>query len=230
MPMFTVIIPTRDRPEFLGDAIASVLQQSQIDFELLIVNDGEKVVVDHGDDRIRILNNGMRGAVVARNLAVAEAKGELIAFLDDDDVWTDTSHLSRAFTELSTNCGFYFADGMMRYSNGTARAFAHDANALTLEHDNTILVSSVCYRKSLHAQLGRFDEALSYYWDWDWYLRVARAGIAIQRYAHSVVDIRVHAQNMSGNDSLIQRRTNLDQFCAKHSLGKITLKNHTDFV
>ncbi len=226
MPMFSVIIPTRNRPDYLKEACASVLQQSHSDLELLIVNDGDDMPTPLPDKRVRILNNHKRGAVSARNLGVAEATGSLIAFLDDDDFWTDAQHLEKA---LIAQSDFYFADGDMIFPDGKIRPFAKNATVETLEHDNTILISAVCYKRSIHKTLGQFDEALPYYWDWDWYLRVSRGGYHLYHQTHPAVRIRVHPQNMSaGNDAA--RRANLDLMIAKHNLGSIPLKNHTDFV
>ncbi len=230
MPLFSVIIPTRNRPEFVQDAANSVLRQNCRDLELLIVNDGSSAVAQMDDPRVRVLNSGQRGAVPARNLGIAAASGAYIAFLDDDDVWTNPNHLSLAVAGLNANCDFYFADGMMIYPNGQLRSFAQDADANSLKLNNTILISAVCYKKSLHDHLGNFDEALPYYWDWDWYLRVASTGARLQRGPVNVVDIRVHAQNMSGDSNVAARRANLDMLEKKHSLAHIELKNHQDFT
>jgi glycosyltransferase involved in cell wall biosynthesis len=226
---FSVIIPTRNRPEFLLEAVQSVLQQSHRDLELLIVNDGDEISCPVEDSRLRILNNQKRGAVAARNFGVAEATGAFIAFLDDDDFWIDMDHLKKSSAALQKQSDFYFADGDMIFADGKIKAFAQHATAATLEHDNTILISAVCYSRLIHAQLGHFDEALPYYWDWDWYIRVSRGGFKFYHQKTPAVRIRVHAQNMSGgNDHL--RRANLDAMIAKHRLGAIPLKNHTDFV
>lgn len=227
MSTVSVIIPTRNRPEFLRAAVASVLQQTRVDFELLIVNDGSLALPQFTDPRVRILENYEAGAVPARNIGVAAAQGDYIAFLDDDDAWLARDHLSYA---LTANCDFFFADGMMKFPNGKSKIFAQDADAKSLEKNNTILISAVVYKKSLHAVLGRFDEQLPYYWDWDWYLRVARSGATFQRRAEPVVSILVHAQNMSGASNATERQSNLNLLCAKHGLSNVTLKGHTDFV
>lgn len=223
----SVIIPTRNRPEFLGAAVTSVLQQSHEDFELLIVNDGAVPLAQFTDQRIRILENGQAGAVLARNLGVASAHGQYIAFLDDDDVWSARDHLSFAL-----NCGvdFFFADGIMKFPSGVSKSFSQDANSTSLESNNTILISAVVYRKSLHDLLGAFDEQLPYYWDWDWYLRVARSRATFQRRAEPVVNIHVHAQNMSGASNAVERQKNLNLLCQKHGLLNVSLKGHIDFV
>jgi glycosyltransferase involved in cell wall biosynthesis len=229
MPQVSVIIPTRDRLQFLSEAVASVAGQSFGDWELLLVNDGVSALPKNNDPRIRVFDNLQRGAVSARNLGVAHARGSLIAFLDDDDTWIDAGHLAAAAKALQQDA-FFFADGIMKFpGESSPRVFARDADATSLEQDNTILISAVCYRRALHDELGPFDEALPYYWDWDWYLRVARAGHRLVRRTHTVVDIRIHPQNMSGDSNAQARRENLDRFAGKHGIGPLVLKNHADF-
>lgn len=230
MGSFSVIIPTRNRPAFLAEAVASVLAQNYTQFELLIVNDGDADIGYFADQRVRVLNNQKRGAVPARNFGVTEAKGDYIAFLDDDDFFIDSGHLTRANAALGNLTEFFFADGTMYFPDGSKKLFSRKANKQSLMIDNTILISTVCYHRALHKQLGLFDETLPYYWDWDWYLRVANADFRIERSDRSVVGIRVHPQNMSGNSNIDERQANLDLLVAKHKMGNVTLKNHIDFV
>jgi glycosyltransferase involved in cell wall biosynthesis len=229
-PIFSVIIPSRDRPQFVGQAIASVLAQNLRALEVIVVNDGAQPITQPADNRAHILDNQMRGLNAARNLAVQHARGRFIAFLDDDDVWTDKDFLFRAANTLMTKGGFYFADGEMRFADGRSKLFSKDADVSSLALDNTILISALCYETKLHKALGLFDESIPYYADWDWYLRVARAGHHFYHDRTAVVDIRVHAQNMSGQDNSAARRADLNALCKKHNLGEISLKNHIDFV
>jgi glycosyltransferase involved in cell wall biosynthesis len=228
---FSVIIPTCNRPDFVLEAVASVLRQGYDDFELIVINDGATPVALPPDDRIRLLSSQQRGAVPARNLGIATAQGDAVAWLDDDDIWTDVDFLGLAAARLSASADFVFADGALVYPNGGPRQnFAQDADVTSLAKDNTILISAVCYRKSLHQKLGLFDETLPYYWDWDWYLRVARAGCKLLRINSPVVDIRIHPKNMSGIAHASPREKNLGLFCQKHGLENIVLKSHVDFA
>lgn len=231
VPDFSVIIPTCNRPQFLAEAAASVLAQRDVEFELLVVNDGDALSPLPPDPRVRHLENGRRGAVAARNLGVDKARGRAIAFLDDDDVWIDPRHLAKAAAALNEGAAFTFADGEMRYEDGSPpRAFTLDATPASLSRDNTILISAVTYMRDLHHKLGPFDVTLPYYWDWDWYLRVARSGARLRRIASPVVAIRVHADNMSGEARRQARQDNLSALAHKHGLGNLRLRNHTDFV
>jgi glycosyltransferase involved in cell wall biosynthesis len=91
VPLLTAAIVTFNRAEYLEDAIASVLDQTFTDFELLVVDDGSvddtaRVVAPYLD-RIRYVRQEHEGRASARNRAVRLAEGELIAFCDSDDRW-----------------------------------------------------------------------------------------------------------------------------------------------
>ena len=215
----------------MSEAVESVLSQSITDFELIIVNDGAASVPFYEDNRVRVLDNAQRGAVPARNFGVTSARGTYVAFLDDDDVWIDRDHLQLAARALDAGADLSFADGIMRFpGEAMPREFTQDASVFSLEKDNTILVSAVCYRRGLHDTLGAFDESLPYYWDWDWYLRVARSNFRLQHLAFNVVDIRIHPHNMSGSGNADLRSMNLKSFADKHKIGPLELKNHADFA
>lgn len=96
--MISVITPTYNRAEYLGNSIESVLSQTYSDFELIIVDDNpnesearkktEEVIKKYSDPRIRYIRNPMNlGGAAARNRGIDEARGEYIAFLDDDDMY-----------------------------------------------------------------------------------------------------------------------------------------------
>jgi glycosyltransferase involved in cell wall biosynthesis len=224
---FSVIIPTRNRPQYLAQAVASVLGQTGVELEVVVVDDGTTALPAFPDARVSIIDNNQRGPVPARNLGVANAGGEFIAFLDDDDWWLKRDFLSRSLKTLRSESDFSFADGTLVFEDGsTGIAFAFDANAKSLETNNTILISGVCYARALHDTLGGFDERLPYYWDWDWYLRVARSGIALTRLAEPLVAIRVHGGNMSNAEQEKARRNNLSALETKHGLAPLVLKNH----
>ncbi len=92
--LVSVIMPNFNGAEYISDAIHSVQSQTYPNWELLIVDDGStdnsKEILDtfKNDNRIKVIFNiENKGAVFSRNLAISEAKGEIIAFLDSDDIW-----------------------------------------------------------------------------------------------------------------------------------------------
>lgn len=91
LPKVSVVIPVFNGSRFIGDAIQSILDQTFDDFEIIVVDDGStdqtKRVVGQFSRLISYYYQENRGAGAARNLGVAMARGQWIAFLDADDVW-----------------------------------------------------------------------------------------------------------------------------------------------
>ena len=91
--MVSIITPAYNGEEYIAETINSVLAQTYTNWEMLIIDDCStdrtiEVVKGFGDSRIHFIQNSTNsGAAIARNKALAEAKGKWIAFLDSDDLW-----------------------------------------------------------------------------------------------------------------------------------------------
>ncbi len=92
--LVSIIMPSYNTAEYIGESIKSVLSQTHTEWELIIVDDCSTDNTDEvvnpflEDKRIRYLKNEKNsGAAVSRNYALREAKGRWIAFLDSDDLW-----------------------------------------------------------------------------------------------------------------------------------------------
>ncbi|MFY0607970.1 MAG: glycosyltransferase family 2 protein [Cyclobacteriaceae bacterium] len=88
--VFSVIIPTYNRADRLGNAIASICAQTEKNWELIIVDDGstdhtEKVVSQFSNDQIKYYYKKNEERAIARNFGISKAKGSYITFLDSDD-------------------------------------------------------------------------------------------------------------------------------------------------
>lgn len=90
-PTVSVVIPTCDRIDLLSRAVVSVIMQTFADFEIIVVDDGTRQRVPEGyydDERISVVRSpSPKGPGAARNLGIDAARGEFVAFLDDDDHW-----------------------------------------------------------------------------------------------------------------------------------------------
>jgi len=93
-PLVSVIIPTFNRADVIGNAVESVLRQSYKNIEVIVVDDGstdhtESILKRYGQ-KINVLRQENTGASVARNRGAAKANGEVLAFIDSDDLWFET--------------------------------------------------------------------------------------------------------------------------------------------
>lgn len=91
-PAVSIVVPTRNRPEMLLEALASIEKQSVDRFECIVVDDGDHHPATLGrfeqDDRFRLIApEGPEGPAAARNRGIAAAKGDAVTFLDDDDTF-----------------------------------------------------------------------------------------------------------------------------------------------
>jgi glycosyltransferase involved in cell wall biosynthesis len=91
VPEVSIILPTYNRVDVIGRAIASILQQTHTDWELLVVDDGSTdgtlARLQGLDPRIRLLPQPNQGVAAARNTGIAAARGRYVAFMDSDDEW-----------------------------------------------------------------------------------------------------------------------------------------------
>jgi len=232
---FTVIIPTKGRPHLLARALASVLTQTLASFAVIVVDDGDgdgRVVAERlGDPRITALLSNGAGQVASRNLGLARATGRWITFLDDDDWWDGTGHLAALARVLADG-----ATDLPRLAYGSATMVLEDrrstldyqafADWQTIRRDNTILVSSLAYPRALHGRLGLFDADLPYYWDWDWYLRLATASVPFVAAPTNAARISCRPGSVSSAEHEAARRADLGKLREKHHLGELELKNH----
>lgn len=122
--LVSIILPTYNRANYITRAIHSVLQQTYRHWELLIVDDGSSdhthsVLRTISDPRIRLMRHSTNfGVALARNTALAAARGDLIAFIDSDDVWKPEK-LRRQITFLQNNpqAAAVFTDAVFRRNN-----------------------------------------------------------------------------------------------------------------
>ena len=188
-PVVSIIMPTRDRLHLLGRAIDSVVAQSFGSWELIVVNDGGESIQPllEGRDaqgRIRCIEFGWsRGQAAARNTALAEARGEFICYLDDDDSYLP-HHLQTVVEALRHGThDFVYTDavivketldgGELR-EQGRATPYQHgDYSHERLLVGNYIPINTWAHRRDLIDAAGMFDASLKCYEDWELLLRFA---------------------------------------------------------
>lgn len=178
----TVVIPVWNRAGEVGNAIDSVLAQTRAAFEIICVDDGSTdetpdVLARYGD-RVRVVRQENQGVAAARNTGIAIARGDLIAFLDSDDVW-HPQKLERqvaryeADPELGlVHCGAEFA-GFGVNLNGMEGWVADEI----LRMDRDVIIahgSGVIVPRRVLEEVGGFDARMRVSEDWDLCYRIAR--------------------------------------------------------
>ncbi|MFN7966150.1 MAG: glycosyltransferase [Acidobacteriota bacterium] len=188
-PLVSTIMATKDRREFLPDALRTMRAQSYSRWELILVNDGGASVADivaaQDDQRIRLLElPSNHGKGHALNVAARAAAGPFLAHQDDDDIWRP-DHLERLMLPLQQIPSVQFAyataldvhlekqlDGSWRQQR---RHLVYDRHTTPpdLFFYNQIQGITVAHRRSLFFEAGGYDERLKVLIDWDLWRRIA---------------------------------------------------------
>lgn len=122
-PIFSVVIPTYNHAHFIGRALQSLLDQTYIDWEAIIIDNHsqdntDEVVARFTDPRISLLKIHNNGVIAAsRNAGIRQAKGKWVAFLDSDDWWTPEK-LALSFKVLCAGADLVYHDLYAVHTNG----------------------------------------------------------------------------------------------------------------
>jgi len=231
-PTFSVIVTTHDRPALVRRALSSVAAQSHAPLEVIVADDGEHDVDLEGLEArlvgLCVLKSEARRAAAARNLAAREARGEVLALLDDDDRW-QRDHLEAlavAFRDPATMIA-YRDTAIVREDDALREhgrlEIAHDWDAAWMRHDDFIAPSALAVRRSLFDRLGGFDENFRYSEDWDFLLRAAAISPPL-RVPGVTALISIRESGNSSADRGAERRACLDRLSARHGLPELEIK------
>jgi glycosyltransferase involved in cell wall biosynthesis len=188
----SVIIPTYNRGNYIVDTVTSVLNQNVDDVGIIVVDDGStddtRNVLEPYMGNIRYIYQENRGVSAARNRGVKESQGELIAFLDSDDVWSPgklNAQIDKVCSEdiLSFEGVAWFVD---REKDQDLLGACRDVKWPRCDHNGYIIdpvldvaegrylhLGTLLCRKSAFLKVGFFDESLCMGEDEDWFSRAS---------------------------------------------------------
>ena len=180
----SVIMPCRDAGPYLDAALRSVWRQEQPVHEVVLVDcassdDSAAIAERHraAGQPIRIVSAESLSPAAARNLAISAASGNLLAFLDADDLWP-AGKLVRQLERLSGTPRVDMVSGYVRYFEAASPSGLEPAIESRTETLFHVHLGACIYRREAFERVGgRFDETLLYGEDVDLMLRVREAGV-----------------------------------------------------
>lgn len=201
-PLISVVIPTFNRKRQVQAALRSVLMQTHPKFEVIVIDDGstdgtrqalQALISQEGCDgkQVRYFFQPNQGQSTARNLGIEKARGELVAFLDSDDIWLpeklewqvraldqfkDKSCACITDGKLVDNCGMdisAFQKSGKPYEEKLGIDF--DAVRNLVKYRDPFWLSTLLVRTDVVKQLGCFDNQLGYAEDHDFFFRLSLA-------------------------------------------------------
>ena len=214
-PLVSVIIPTYNRGWIISEAIDSVLAQDYQDYELIVVDDGStdntREILDAYERDIIVLRQANKGVSAARNRGIAAAAGQLVAFLDSDDLWLPRK-LSRQVDFFKLNPAavinqteeIWIRNGIQvnpkdRHRKPTGMIFERSLGLCLVSP------SAVMIKKPLFDAVGVFDESLPACEDYDLWLRIS------SRYPVHLIDTPLIIKR-GGHEDQLSKAPGLDRF------------------
>ena len=236
-PVVSIVIPTYNCALYIAETIASVLNQSFKDIELIVVDDGSTdatrdIVASFGQP-VRLVTQANAGVCVARNRGISEAAGKYICLMDHDDYWFPHK-LARQISilEQQPETGVVYSSFILWHRDESTGQFpSPDSFDLNTYLDDTVpefsgwiyhqflidcwmLTSTAMFRADIFDQCGLFDESLPYSEDWDLWLRISRSYPFVQLRRPTTL-YRQHAQQGNRLARDIDYRTRLLQDAVK---------------
>jgi len=209
-PHVSVIVTTFNRVGLLSETIDSILRQTYVDFELIIVDNmscdaTEEYVTQLADLRIRYFKNPNNGVIaVNRNYGIEQAKGKFIAFCDDDDIWVADKLRQQVFLMdrqpdvalCYTNAESFIGERVIEkrriHRNVRSNHF------FQLLRGNYIPNSSVLIRAQVFHSLGLLTTDPTLREDYEMWLRIAKY-YPLMGLDDSLIRYRIHPSNLAHN-------------------------------
>lgn len=223
-PVITIIVPCYNGEKFLKDALESISEQSYVNWECLVIDDGStdnsKDVAGtfiSNDKRFKYFYQQNAGPSVARNHGIELARGGYIQFLDaDDKLENDKLRKQLEIMDANKDCSIVY--GTSAYFNSGEKTLHNSKNVIipywqgnisgkgndlmeTLLQGNIMVVHSPLIRKSVFSDAGLFDPDIWFNEDWDVWLRCAMCNLSFifDDSPNTGALIRMHNENRSKN-------------------------------
>jgi glycosyltransferase involved in cell wall biosynthesis len=253
MPRVSIIIPTYNCAGYLGRAIDSVCAQTYKDYEILVVDDGSTdntrdVAMQYGR-KLRYLYQQNRGVSAARNHAISKASGELLAYLDADDMWySEKLERQVAFLDAHQECGMLHSEISVineqdeilhvRFNQMTKRSVPQGHCLQALLKCSHIQTLTVVERRNCFERVGAFDERLAVAEDYLHWIMIAAEGQAVGYLEEPLAKYRWRTGSLMGNpirlleayvkiyDILIQEK----QFASQHGAEAVAILRDCSFM
>ena len=194
------IVPVFNGERYLAETIESILAQTARPLEVVVVDDGSTdrtaELTESFGEPVRLVRQEHRGVSSARNLGVREARGELLAFLDADDLYLPRKtaqqlarFAARPELEMSAAC--------------TVNFWSPDLALDERDHDPKMTtpwprhISTWVIRRALFERIGNFDESMPLSQDVDWHLRAESGGVVCETLPDVLTRRRLHRGNVT---------------------------------
>lgn len=220
--LVSIIMPAYNASNYIQESIDSVIAQTYSNWELLIIDDGSTDATSgiikrniQKDNRIKLFFQENSNQAIARNLGISKSKGELLAFLDSDDVWLsnklqvtlenfDSEVFDLIFTESFFTSDSVICNSKTQYQTMGVGALHYqgDSGLKAFIQRNRIPILTVIVKKKYVIEINNFDSKCVPAEDYDLWMRLLLNGCKFQSIDIPLSIYRVHNKSSTANDKL----------------------------
>lgn len=201
-PLVSVIIPVHNGARYLRAALESVFAQTYRPFEVIVVDDGsvdDSGVIAQGFHDVRHIHQANQGVAAARNHGIEAARGEFLAFLDQDDLWTpDKIKLQMAHLLSNPEIGYTLTQQQFFLDPGASFPAWFRKELFSSVHTGWSL-NTLVVRRTAFEKVGNFATGYSAASDSDWFFRAKAAGLSMAVVPELLLLKRIHGANESAH-------------------------------
>lgn len=203
--MVSILLPTYNGEKYITSSIESVLNQTFNEFELLVAFNGttdnsRELVSNFNDSRIKIFDYGDdKGKSKTLNKLIREAKFDIVALQDDDDIWlAEKLEKQIKFIDRYDVVGTfinYIDENNQITGNPNLSRFPFEIVNYSLKGLNQVANTSAIFKKSIAIEIGGWRDGLDGIEDFDFWLRLMRNGKKFINIPESLVYHRIHSES-----------------------------------
>lgn len=208
-PRVSVLITCYNAGRFLKETLDSVLAQTYADYEIIVADDGSddntgEIVA--GYPQVRYFYKSHSGISATRNFALSKAKGELITFLDADDLWKpEKLEKQVSYLDSHPDCQLIFTLAQNFFHGNREEMTDRQRQLMDANLDNCLM--TCCIRRSLYDTYGGYSEQYPYGEDTHWVTRLWAAGINMHHCIPEILYLRrIHGGNISLSHRKVERK------------------------
>ena len=196
----SVIVPVYNGEAFLEEVVDNICQQAWQPLEIIIVDDGSTdgtaEIAAQLKAKVRYVRQPNQGPAAARNRGIEIAGGNVIGFLDADDLWAGKK-ISSQVKYLGENPAVDIVLGKTQFMRASGDVDGKKTFEAYLKPGVFLNLGSGLFRKVVFDRVGVFDPELIYSEDADWFLRARELGVSIAVMDQVVLFYRLHEKNMT---------------------------------
>ncbi len=203
--LISVIVPAYNAEAYIAETLQSILSQKVSPLEVIVIDDGSQdntaAIVHSFGKQVSYFYQRNHGTPAARNKGLQTARGELIAFLDADDLWS-SDKLALQLRKMETHPD---AEIIIGYTQHIRLQTASDGSTAFVpfkQPQPMLSMGSALIRKTVFDKVGFFDETFPYCDDIDWFLRAREQGINMLIHPETIQYYRKHTTNLTMNRRL----------------------------